>query len=74
MTDQTPQREPGQVAAATGASVTTAFVVWIVGRVIFHDEEIPGEVYGFLQVLVPSCLGFLGAEVAYRRARRRAEH
>lgn len=58
------------VAAATTASATTAFVVWLVGRLFFRSEPMPPEVFGFLQVAVPAWMGFAAAEVVYWQNKR----
>lgn len=66
-----PLSKPGpQVHAASLTAATTGFVVWGVQTYLFHGNEVPGPLYGFLQLAVPALCGRLGAEVAYRRARR----
>ncbi|NUT27669.1 MAG: hypothetical protein HOV84_17390 [Streptomyces sp.] len=51
-------------------SATTGFVVWAVDRLFFHGG-MPPEVYGFLQVTIPSLMGFAGAEFIYWRQKHR---
>jgi len=62
------------VAAAAFTSSGTAFVVWLVGRLFFHGQELPPEVYGFLQIAVPSGMGFVAAELVYWQRRRHARN
>lgn len=66
-----PNRHGAPIAAASVTSATTAFVVWTVDRLVFHGGGMPPEVYGFLQIAVPSAMGFLGAEFVYWRQQRR---
>lgn len=69
-----PLSRPGpQVHAATTTTATTGLVIWMAERYLFHGSEIPGPVYVFVQLAVPAILGRLGAEWAYRRARRRLD-
>lgn len=70
MTTEIRQAAGPAVAAATTASATTAFVVWLVGRLFFKNEPMPPEVFGFLQVAVPAWMGFAAAEVVYWQNRR----
>lgn len=65
-----PARPGPQVAAASMTSATTGFVVWAVDRLFFHGG-MPPEVYGFLQVTIPSLMGFAGAEFIYWRQKHR---
>lgn len=58
------------VAAATTASATTGFVVWLVSRFFFKGEPVPAEVAGFLQVAVPAWTGFGAAELVYWQNKR----
>lgn len=67
-----PQRPGPQVHAATLTTATTGMVVWAAEQYLFRGE-VPGQVYVFLQLAVPALLGRLGAEWAYRRARRRLD-
>lgn len=60
------------VAAASVTSSATAMVVWAVDRWVFRSSPVPPEVYGFLQVVVPAAMGFLGAEVVHWRRKRHA--
>lgn len=70
MADLTP---PGaQVQTATLVTATTGMVVWTAEQILFHGA-LPGPVYGFLQLAVPYLCGRLGAELAYRSARRRLD-
>lgn len=57
-------------ATATLTSSTTAVITWALGHYVFHGS-IPPEVYGFVQLLVPAGLGWVGACIARRRAGRR---
>ncbi len=61
------------VAASAFTSSATAFVMWLVERAFFHGEQMPPQVYGFLQIGVPAAFGFLGAEVVWWQRRRHAE-
>jgi hypothetical protein len=58
------------VAAASVTTSTVAVIVWAVDRYLFPDSPIPPEVYGFLQVAVPSWTGFLAAEIVHWQRRR----
>lgn len=65
---------PGpQVHAASLTTATAGVVLWATEKYLFHGSEIPGPVYLFLQIAVPALCGRLGAELAYRRARRRLD-
>lgn len=54
-------------------TATTGLIIWAAERYLFHGSEVPGPVYVFVQLAVPGLLGRLGAELAYRRARRRLD-
>jgi hypothetical protein len=62
---------PGtQVHAASLTSATTSLVLWALTTGPFHGV-MPPEVYVWVSLAVPYGLGRLGAQLAYRRARRR---
>jgi hypothetical protein len=73
VTEQPLTRPGPQVHAASLTAATTGLAVWSVQTYLFHGNEIPGPLYGFLQLAVPALCGRLGAEVAYRRARRQLD-
>lgn len=58
-------------ATATLTSATTSFVTWAIAHYGFGGA-IPPEVYGFLQMIVPAGMGWVGACWARRRAERAA--
>lgn len=69
-----PLVRPGpQVHAATLTTATTGLIIWMTERYLFHGSEVPGPVYVFVQLAVPALSGRLGAEWAFRRARRRLD-
>ena len=69
-----PLTRPGpQVHAASLTAATAGVAVWAVQTYVFHGEQIPGPLYGFIQLAVPALCGRLSAECAYRRARRRLD-
>lgn len=70
---QVPQRAPVQVGAATFTTSTTMMLADMLKRFVFHGD-IPASLYGWLQVAVPGALGFLGAELVYRRSVRQATY
>lgn len=58
-------------AAATLTSSTTSLITWGIGHYVFHGA-IPPEVFGFVQLLVPAGLGWLGGCITHRRQIRAA--
>lgn len=69
-----PLTRPGaQVHAASLTTATAGAVLWAVQTYAFRGGEIPGPLYGFLQLGIPALCGRLGAELAYRRARCRLD-
>jgi hypothetical protein len=68
-----------QTVAATRADAqwigfvgsSSAFVIWGLNRFVFQGQ-VPPEVTGLVQYLVPLGLSALAAEVRWRTARRRA--
>jgi hypothetical protein len=67
-TEESASRAPA--AAATLTSATTSCVTWAVAHYCFRGQ-IPPEVYGFVQLVVPAALGWLGGCITHRR---QAEH
>lgn len=69
-----PLQRPGpQVHAASLTTATVGLVLWAVQTYVFRGAEVPGPVYAFFQLAVPPACGRVGAELAYRRARRRLD-
>lgn len=56
-------------AAATLTSSTTSFVTWAVAHYGFGGQ-IPPEVYGFLQLVVPAALGWAATCIAHHQQDR----
>lgn len=64
---------PGsQVNASNLVTATTGVVLWSLESFAFHGS-VPPPVYAFVMLGVPMLCGRLSAELAYRRALRRAE-
>lgn len=70
--EQRPAPPGPQVQAATLTTATTGVVIWALEFYLFHGA-LPGPLYGFVQLAVPVLCGRLGAEIAYRHARRRLD-
>lgn len=68
-----PQRPGPQVHAASLTAATTGAVLWAAQTYLFHGADVPGPLYGFLQLGVPALCGRLSAELTYRRAQRRLD-
>lgn len=73
MTEEPLSRPGPQVHAASLSAATAGAVIWSIQTYVFRGNEIPGPVYGFLQLGVPALCGRLSAELAYRRARHRLD-
>jgi hypothetical protein len=72
MCDQGPRPPGTQVYTATLTTSATGVVVWALDKYVFGGY-LPPDVYAFTNVAVPTLLGRLGAQWAYRRARSRHE-
>lgn len=62
----------GPATTATAVTSTSALVVSMLDRYVFHGQT-PPELYAWLQLVVPAALGTLSAEWAQRRAARQAQ-
>jgi hypothetical protein len=64
-----PQPMPQAATTATLTTSTTGVVIWAVAHYAFRGQ-IPPEVYGWLQLAVPTALGLLSAHVSHWRTER----
>lgn len=65
-------RPGAQVNAASLTTATVGVTLWAIERYAFQGG-VPPEVAAFVVLAVPALCGRLGAELAYRRARRRLD-
>lgn len=72
MAEQTLTPPGAQVQAASLTTATVGLVLWSAERFVFRGG-LPPEVAAFLVLAVPYACGRLGAELAYRSARRRLD-